>query len=1619
MTLISYAQNFEDVMLWRALGHVQHGFYIDVGAADPDEYSVTKVFYDHGWRGINIEPQQFYYERLVTERSRDLNLNVALAETAGEVPFFEIDDAGLSTLDAAVAGAHRSAGWTVNQTVTKVTTLAEVCRRHAADTVHFLKVDVEGSEQAVLEGADFSACRPWIVVVEATRPLSIELNHDQWEGLLIAADYQFVWFDGLNRFYVAAERFETLSPAFVVPPNIFDDFIRVDDSERLGRLVGSEMLATDLPVADWEIRHDAAKAQSLRLATRATNAEIRAIKAEVRVAETEARLKKAEATVAHAETRMTKARARASQADAHAAQLEMRLARTKMHAALAEERATQASTAYLSALEASAALRAATSWRVTAPLRVVKLVGRGQLGLALMEAGIPIARIERLKRVGGAEGNVLKRTLRIAFYVATRITARLLGSPAPAENLERLAPARRGWLQRHSEAYLVSALTIPAPAPDPATTVIPQSVPSDVAPLAATEHITAHRTRKIHQFHSGSSTGDAITNSMFLLQRWLRSQGYESDIFVEHRDPRLADRLFEIGDLPAHGDYVLIVHHSMGFDACEHINSLPANKILMYHNITPSQFLGDFPEYINYAELGRRQLRLLQPNMVAALADSEFNALELRGYGYDTPVACPFLFDADHLVAVAAQRAARPEGSPFTLLFVGRIVASKGQADLVDAFAEFRRNWGRPCRLVLVGRMAADEALYPTEIRRRIAVHGLQDEVLLTGQVTDDELHSWYHAADVFVSLSHHEGFGVPLVEAMAHGVPIVAWPAGAVPYTLGGSGELLPDRSPRTVAAAVLRIAADPSLRETIVARQRLVLGRFRLDRQAPHLVQALAAAGASPPPEKEYRNMLAANLHFTIAGHVNTTYSLSAVNRQMAFALEARRPGTVRLLPVEIVPTSDISGVPSWHLRAVTELMDRPVPSSAPEVVISQHYPVHAPQHRGNLTAAMVFWEESLLPAPMVAALNTNFDAVLAPSSQVARALIDSGVSIPVCVGGYAPDLSSFLRLGVERDATIRDIGQPVTFLHVSSCFPRKGVDVLLAAYAGTFRKGDPVRLVIKGFPNPHNDVPEQIERLRQHDPEIAEIIMINHDLDEAGMHELYCEADIAVLPTRGEGFNIPAAEAMAAGIPLIVTGHGGHLDFCKPEYTRLVDYRFAPSGSHLMTKGSIWLEPDVDDLAAALRETYDEISSGGGKTAARAVRARAMIRERLDPGRWADRLSNLVVDLLVRPPPTPVRVAWVSTWAVPCGIAEYSRSLVTNFARAPSGADLATTILCDDRTTAFADEAGVAVHPAWTVGETGNMDRLARGVANVDPAVIVIQYHEGLYPSASLAAFLSDARVRDRITVVVLHAVQKLVDLDTEQCTNLITVLNRISRVLVHRIADLEVLKRLGLTTNVTLVRQGAPRLFRSPKIRELANGSAPLIGCYGFFLPGKGIGRLIEAIAQLRSVWPRIRLRLVNAEYPYVDSALEIARCRELAASLGLEGLIEWETTFRPQSECQSLLSECDVLVLPYDPSKESSSAALRGALSSGAPVAVTPVAIFDEAIDAVYRFASLDVESVADGIDLLLHDRQARVALQQSAAEWLAEHDWSLIAQRMAGMLTGLHQTAIVRENLGT
>jgi FkbM family methyltransferase len=237
-TVISHAQNREDVVLWRALGHLPTGRYVDVGANEPSRFSVSRLFYDHGWSGVAVEPVPSFAQQFREARPRDVVVEAALTTgEPGTTTMTAFEGTGLSTLDDAAAGRHRGAGYEGTAIEVATTTLQAVVDEHlAGEEVQFCSVDVEGHEAAVLASADLTRFRPWVLVVEATAPLSTEQRHQEWEPALLEAGYRFRLFDGLSRFYVAAEHDDRIGPALSYPACPFDDYVPADVSALHHRL---------------------------------------------------------------------------------------------------------------------------------------------------------------------------------------------------------------------------------------------------------------------------------------------------------------------------------------------------------------------------------------------------------------------------------------------------------------------------------------------------------------------------------------------------------------------------------------------------------------------------------------------------------------------------------------------------------------------------------------------------------------------------------------------------------------------------------------------------------------------------------------------------------------------------------------------------------------------------------------------------------------------------------------------------------------------------------------------------------------------------------------------------------------------------------------------------------------------------------------------------------------------------------------------------------------------------------------------------------------------------------------------------------------------------------------
>jgi len=358
---------------------------------------------------------------------------------------------------------------------------------------------------------------------------------------------------------------------------------------------------------------------------------------------------------------------------------------------------------------------------------------------------------------------------------------------------------------------------------------------------------------RIDQVIPTLASRDAIGGHVMQLRDLLRSRGYDSDIYYGNASPDRFDEGFPItrvGDPSATGR-VLLYQLSIGSGAADIFRDRPERKFVNYHNITPAGLVEAWiPAVGEEVRWGRAQLRDLAKVTEFAIADSVFNEGELRDAGYPSTTTVPLLIDPQDFTgspdpALAARLARQRAGGGADLLFVGKISPHKGQHDLVKALAAYRRLYDPNARLHIVGSAISEE--YERAVVDFAEELGLGDAIDWAGSVTHEELIAYYGASDVFLCLSNHEGFCVPLLESMYHRLPIIGWQSTAVPETVAQAGLILPDKDPARVAAAIHRVVDDAVLRDALAEAAGERVDWFALPRVQDGFVAALEAACAA----------------------------------------------------------------------------------------------------------------------------------------------------------------------------------------------------------------------------------------------------------------------------------------------------------------------------------------------------------------------------------------------------------------------------------------------------------------------------------------------------------------------------------------------------------------------------------------------------------------------------------------------------------------------------------------------------------------------------------------------------------------------------------------------------
>ncbi|OVE74242.1 hypothetical protein BVX94_00935 [bacterium B17] len=337
----------------------------------------------------------------------------------------------------------------------------------------------------------------------------------------------------------------------------------------------------------------------------------------------------------------------------------------------------------------------------------------------------------------------------------------------------------------------------------------------------------------IHQFVAGFTHHDAISNEAVVMRNIFRSWGHESLIFSERKriPPELRKEAFDVSECPSNcgPDDIVILHLSIGSDVNEAFKALKCRKAILYHNVTPSHYFDLINKQTAYTlERGKKQIASLHDTAEINMADSNFNAGELAEMGYRDTKVLPLVLDLEKLDSKPDRKVLRRfDDGCKNILFVGRCAPNKKLEDILTAFSFFQKYVEPNSRFIHVGSYAGTERYYYLLISK-IRELGLRN-VYFAKTVPNAELIAFYKCADLFLCMSEHEGFCIPIIESMLHDLPVVAYAAAAVPETMDGAGVLFKEKKYADIAEMMGELLKNSKLYEDIVQGQRNRIERYR----------------------------------------------------------------------------------------------------------------------------------------------------------------------------------------------------------------------------------------------------------------------------------------------------------------------------------------------------------------------------------------------------------------------------------------------------------------------------------------------------------------------------------------------------------------------------------------------------------------------------------------------------------------------------------------------------------------------------------------------------------------------------------------------------------------------
>ena len=355
----------------------------------------------------------------------------------------------------------------------------------------------------------------------------------------------------------------------------------------------------------------------------------------------------------------------------------------------------------------------------------------------------------------------------------------------------------------------------------------------------------------VNQWVPAAHRGDAIGDSARRVRDILRTMGHHADLFALTVDDDLRDDVRPFADPAAAAGDVTIFHYALPSPMTAAFASLPSGRVLQYHNITPAHFFADYdPGLFRLAAIGRQELSTLVGRVDLALGDSSYNRGELVELGFTNTGVMPIAIDRGRLTGAPRRPALERmlDDGLTNFLFVGRMAPNKCLIDFIRLGEYYKRYVDSYYRFIFVGKQDAVPRYYATVRALILQYQQPPDRFFFAGPVPDEDLATYYRCASVYVSLSEHEGFCVPLLEAMAADVPVLAYGVAAVPETMGGAGITFAPKDLQWAAELLGMLAYDDDLRASIVKGQRRRLEAFSDERIARELATVLTSVGHAP---------------------------------------------------------------------------------------------------------------------------------------------------------------------------------------------------------------------------------------------------------------------------------------------------------------------------------------------------------------------------------------------------------------------------------------------------------------------------------------------------------------------------------------------------------------------------------------------------------------------------------------------------------------------------------------------------------------------------------------------------------------------------------------------------